>query len=82
MKFNHIRQDVLINPRVLTREEYRIVKQVDWYDQKKFLIAHLTEAGFEMYNASSSEGRKGKWDAYLSIWELVNTPLFRAMNEN
>jgi hypothetical protein len=80
-EFNAIRAIVLTNPRPLTRDEYRIVKTVDWYNQKKFLINHLTQAGFKMYNESVSEGQNGKWLAYLRVWEIINTPLFKAMNE-
>lgn len=81
-EFQQIRQEVLLKPRVLTREEYRIVKSVDWYNQKKFLITHLTEAGFQMYNNSTSQGRHGRWFVYLEIWQLINTPLFRALSED
>jgi hypothetical protein len=81
LRFNQIRQDVLLNPRVLTREEYRIIKSADWYNQQRFLIQHLTQAGYNMYNASSPRGSQGKWQVYLDIWALINTPLFKAMNE-
>lgn len=79
--FNLIRQDILITPRILTRDEYRTIKQVDWYNQSKFLKMHLTEAGFELYNNSASEGQNGKWFHYVRIWELTQTPLWKVMNE-
>lgn len=81
-KFNELRQELFLNPRPLTRNEYRLVKSIDWYTQKKFFIMHLTKLGFEMYNESPGEGRNGRWNAYLRVWDLVNTPLFKAMNEN
>jgi hypothetical protein len=81
-EFLALRQELFLNPRQLTREEYRIIKtQPDWYNQKKFWIMHLTEAGFNMYNEAPSEGQLGKWEVYCRIWELTNTPLFKAMNE-
>lgn len=80
-EFNSLRQELFFTPRMLTRDEYRIIKQVDWYRQVKFWIMHLTELGFEMYNESPSEGQNGKWFHYCRIWELTQTPLFKAMNE-
>jgi hypothetical protein len=79
--FQNLYVELYRNPRVLTRQEYRLVKSMDWYNQRKFLIMHLTETGFDMYNNSFSEGRNGKWDHYLRIFELIQTPLFKAMNE-
>lgn len=79
--FLQLRLEIMVTPRQLTRKEYQLVKLQDWYNQRKFLIDHLTYEGFLMYNNSSSEGRNGKWFAYLRIWEIINSPLFKSLTE-
>lgn len=80
-QINVLFETIKENNRILTRGEYRLVKSQDWYNQRKFLIMHLTETGFQMYNDSYSEGRNGKWDHYCRIFTLIQTPLFKAMEE-
>lgn len=80
-EFKRIRQDVFLSPRMLTKDEYRIIKAGDWLNQHDFWIMHLTEAGYNMYSRASSEGQRGKYHHYCRIWEIVQTPLFKAMKE-
>jgi hypothetical protein len=64
--------------RILTKDEYRFVKEFPMQEcVEEFWKNHLTEKGYLEYRRAASQGCHGKWKIYQKIYEYYKTPLVR-----